>query len=87
MGCRLLYRLKTSIQNQLSYGMNHRTHDPAFFSVFYGNQNSMEGKLVIPVIIMALTVAVDFDHLLADPIFDPNRCGLGFTLFIVGLSL
>ena len=39
MGFRLLYRLKTSIQNQLSYGTNHRTHDP---------------------------------------IFDPNRCGLGF---------
>ena len=31
-----------------------------------------------PFIIMALTIAVDFDHLLADPIFDPNRCGLGF---------
>jgi len=31
-----------------------------------------------PFIIMALTFAVDFDHLLADPIFDPNRCGLGF---------
>ena len=29
-------------------------------------------------IIMVLTIAVDFDHLLADPIFDPNRCGLGF---------
>ena len=31
-----------------------------------------------PFIIMALTIAVDIDHLLADPIFDPNRCGLGF---------
>jgi len=31
-----------------------------------------------PFIIMALTIAVDFDHLLADPIFDPNRCVLGF---------
>ncbi|MEZ7853353.1 MAG: DUF6122 family protein [SAR324 cluster bacterium] len=31
-----------------------------------------------PFMIMALTMAVDFDHLLADPIFDPNRCGLGF---------
>ena len=31
-----------------------------------------------PFIIMVLTIAVDFDHLLADPIFDPNRCGLGF---------
>ena len=31
-----------------------------------------------PFIIMALTIAVDFDHLIAEPIFDPNRCGLGF---------
>ena len=33
---------------------------------------------LFPFIIMALTIVVDFDHLLADPIFDPNRCGLGF---------
>ena len=39
--------LKTSIQNQLSYATNHRTHDPTFFSAFYGSQNSMEVKLVI----------------------------------------
>ena len=82
-----MYRLKTSIQNQLSYGTNHRTHDPVFFGAFCGSQNSMEGKLVIPIIIMVLTIAVDFDNLLADPIFDPNRCGLGFTLFMVGLPL
>ena len=24
------------------------------------------------------TMLVDIDHLLADPIFDPNRCGIGF---------
>ena len=73
-----MYRLKTSIQNQLSSGTNHRTHDPAFFSAFYGSQNSMEGNWLFPFIIMVLTIAVDFDNLLADPIFDPNRCGLGF---------
>jgi hypothetical protein len=28
--------------------------------------------------IMALTMAVDLDHLAADPIFDPNRCSIGF---------
>ena len=27
---------------------------------------------------MLLTIVVDFDPLLADPIFDPNRCDLGF---------
>ena len=28
--------------------------------------------------IMMLTMAVDIDHLLADPIYDPNRCSVGF---------
>ena len=27
---------------------------------------------------MILTMLVDLDHLLADPIFDPDRCGIGF---------
>ncbi len=27
---------------------------------------------------MIATMAIDLDHLLADPIFDPNRCGIGF---------
>ena len=30
-----------------------------------------------PFMIMAFTMAIDLDHLLADPIFDPNRCSLG----------
>lgn len=29
-------------------------------------------------LIMVFTMAVDLDHLLADPIYDPNRCGIGF---------
>ena len=27
---------------------------------------------------MFSTMLVDLDHLLADPIYDPNRCGIGF---------
>jgi len=27
---------------------------------------------------MVLTMLVDLDHLLADPIFDPNRCSINF---------
>ena len=27
---------------------------------------------------MVLTMIVDLDHLLANPIYDPNRCGIGF---------
>lgn len=28
--------------------------------------------------IMVGTMMVDLDHLLADPVFDPNRCSIGF---------
>ncbi len=27
---------------------------------------------------MVSTMVIDLDHLLADPIFDPDRCGVGF---------
>ena len=27
---------------------------------------------------MIATMAVDIDHLLADPIYDPDRCSIGF---------
>lgn len=29
-------------------------------------------------LIMFSTMVVDVDHLLADPIYDPDRCGIGF---------
>ena len=29
-------------------------------------------------LVMVGTMLVDIDHLLADPVFDPNRCGIGF---------
>ena len=29
-------------------------------------------------LIMLSAMLVDLDHLLADPIYDPNRCGIGF---------
>lgn len=28
--------------------------------------------------VMASTVLIDLDHLLADPVFDPDRCSIGF---------
>jgi hypothetical protein len=29
-------------------------------------------------VVMVLANLVDLDHLLADPLFDPNRCSIGF---------
>jgi hypothetical protein len=31
-------------------------------------------------IIMLLAMLIDLDHLLASPVFDPNRCSIGFHL-------
>lgn len=31
-----------------------------------------------PFVAMMATMAVDLDHLAADPVYDPNRCGIGF---------
>ncbi|WP_207681024.1 DUF6122 family protein [Desulfonema magnum] len=28
--------------------------------------------------VMVLTMAVDFDHFLADPVYNPGRCSIGF---------
>ena len=49
-----------------------------FLVPFMVAKTAWKENWLFPFIIMALTIAVDFDHLLADPIFDPNRCGLGF---------
>lgn len=39
--------------------------------------------------IMIATMLVDLDHLLADPLFDPNRCSIGFhplhTYYAIGV--
>ncbi|MDJ0915656.1 MAG: DUF6122 family protein [Desulfobacterales bacterium] len=29
-------------------------------------------------LVMVLTMVIDLDHLIASPIYDPNRCGIGF---------
>jgi len=36
------------------------------------------GTWVTAYLIMILTMIVDIDHLLADPIYSPNRCSIGF---------
>lgn len=35
-------------------------------------------KWLIAALIMVATIAIDLDHLLANPIFDPNRMSIGF---------
>lgn len=42
-------------------------------------------------LMMMLTMLVDIDHLLADPIYDPDRCSIGFhplhRLFLIPLYI
>jgi hypothetical protein len=43
----------------------------------------------IAFLLMVVTMLVDIDHLLANPIYDPNRCSIGFhplhELWFIGL--
>jgi len=48
-----------------------------FFVPFIVAKNIYREKWVRPFLIMTFTIAVDLDHLLADPIFDLNRCSIG----------
>ena len=47
-----------------------------FFVPFAVAKTVWDVNWVKPFLIMALTIAVDLDHLLAEPIFDPNRCSI-----------
>ena len=38
-------------------------------------------RWIWPFILMVSTMAVDFDHFLANPVFDPNRCSIDFHPF------
>lgn len=35
-------------------------------------------RFIFSIVILELTMLVDMDHLLADPVFDPCRCSIGF---------
>ena len=37
-----------------------------------------KAKWKVTYLIMLSTMLIDLDHLLASPIFDPNRCSIGF---------
>jgi len=46
---------------------------PAFVAVFFFRKRWLKAF-----IIMLVTMLVDVDHILADPIYDPQRCSIGF---------
>lgn len=46
---------------------------PAVLTVLFFRNNWKVAYLL-----MVATILVDVDHLIADPIYDPNRCSIGF---------
>ena len=48
-----------------------------FFVPFAVAKTIWKEKWIRPYIIMAVPIVVDLDHLLAEPIYDPNRCSIG----------
>ena len=46
---------------------------PGIIAILFFNYRWKQAWLV-----MALTMIVDLDHLLANPIYDPNRCSINF---------
>ena len=48
-----------------------------FFVPFAVAKTVWREKWIQPFLIMSLTIAVDLDHLLAEPVFDLNRCSIG----------
>lgn len=59
------------LQFLIHYGLHFLA--PGLIAYFFFRQNWKKAWLI-----MASTIVVDLDHLLADPIFDPTRCSIGF---------
>lgn len=53
------------------YGMHYIV--PGFIAYFFFRDNWKKVYLIF-----VLTMLVDLDHLIADPIFDPNRCSINY---------
>jgi hypothetical protein len=46
---------------------------PALAAALFFRKNFLRAYLV-----MTATMIIDFDHFLADPVYDPGRCSIGF---------
>ncbi len=55
----------------IHYGMHFVV--PAGFALWWGR-----GEVKRIYLLFLLSMLIDLDHLLANPIYDPNRCSLGY---------
>lgn len=67
-----IMEIDLSILRHVVHYTNHFVIPFAIAHVFWRERRWAAG------LIMASTILIDVDHLLADPIFDPNRCSIGF---------
>lgn len=63
------------LQIIIHYGLHFLIFPGLVAFIFYKYFNQDWKKVFI---IILLTMLVDLDHLFANPIFDPNRCSIGF---------
>jgi len=59
------------VQNMVHYGGHFIV--PIVISYVFFKNNWVQASLIL-----IATMLVDLDHLIANPIFDPNRCSIGF---------
>ena len=59
------------LQTTIHYGMHLLF--PAAIALIFFKKNWKKAWLI-----MVLTIIVDLDHLLSNPMFDPQRCGINF---------
>ena len=65
------FDLVVSTRNLQHYGLHFLF--PGLIAYLFFKQHWKKAWLI-----MIATMLVDLDHLLAEPIFDPNRCSIGF---------
>ena len=63
------------LQNIVHYSL-HLIIFPGFVAYIFHHYFNTNWKYVF--LLMILTMLVDLDHLFVTPIFDPNRCSVGF---------
>jgi hypothetical protein len=63
------------VSNVLRHSIHYSFHIlvPFLFGKLFWKENWWKAGLI-----MLGTMVIDIDHLLATPVFDPDRCGIGF---------
>lgn len=67
----LIYCLDDIFRHTVHYGLHFLLPGAVAWKLFPGRWRHAW-------LVMIATMLVDLDHFLADPLFDPNRCGIGF---------